>query len=128
MVDALAAYGGENDCIDRDELWAIISEAGHGELLNLYERQLRDNRVWQALPQAAFEDAVDGWKQAYALYLRNRTLHRELKAAERALAHQDSEENLERLLQIRGEIERDEGMQALIEGFGVSSGRPSKGF
>ena len=128
LVDALAAYGGDGDCMGRDELQSILSSAGHGDLLALYEGQLRGNRIWQALPQAAFEDAVDGWKQAYALYLKNRTLHSELKAAERALAQDDSEENLDRLLQIRGEIERDDGTEALIEGFGVSSGRPAKGF
>ena len=90
---------------------------------------MRDNRVWQALPAAAFEDAVDGWKQAYALHLRNRTLHSELKAAENALAQDDSEENFDRLLQIRGKkLKAMRGTEALIEGFGVSSGRPVKGF
>jgi DNA primase len=128
MVDVLAGYSGENDCMDRDELRAILIGAGHEKVLELHERQLRDNRLWQALPEAAFEDAVDGWKQCYALYLRNRTLHSELKAAERALAQNDSEENLDILLQIRGEMERDDGTEALIEGFGVSSGRPVKGF
>ena len=128
ICDALARYDGDNDHMEREALRAALQEAGHGAVLDLYEQQLRDNRVWQALPQAAFEDAVDGWKQAYALHLRNRTLHSELKAAQSALAQDDSEENLDRLLQIRGEIERDDGTQALIEGFGVSSGRPSKGF
>ena len=128
IIDALAAYDGENDCMNRDELHQIIINGGFGDLFARYERQIRDSRIWQALPQAAFEDAIDGWKQAYALYLKNRTLHSELKTAERALAQDDSEENLERLLQIRGEIELDDGTEALIEGFGVSSGRPSKGF
>ncbi len=128
IIDVLAGYGGDDDCIDRDELRAKLVDAGQGEIFELCEKRLRDNRIWQALPEAAFEDAVDGWKQAYALHLRNRTLHRELKAAERALATDGSEENLEILLQIRGEIERDDGTEALIEGFGISSGRPSKGF
>ena len=128
IVDSLAAYKGEDDCMNRDELRVLLIGGGHEDFLGLLERQLRENRVWQALPQAAFEDAVDGWKQAFSLYLRNRTLHNELKAAEIALAQEDSEENLDILLQIRGEIERDEGTEALIEGFGVSSGRPSKGF
>ena len=128
IIDALAAYNGENDCMNRDELYERIFNSELGKLFERFERQLRESRVWQALPEAAFEDAIDGWKQAYALYLKNRTLHSELKAAERALAQDDSEENLERLLQIRGEMELDEGTEALIEGFGVSSGRPSKGF
>lgn len=128
IMDVLAGYNGDNDCMNRDELRSELVGAGHGDIVDAYERRLRDNRVWQALPEAAFEDAVDGWKQAYALHLRNRTLHRELKAAEQSLVQDYSEENLEILLQIRGEIERDDGTEALIEGFGVSSGRPSKGF
>ena len=128
IVDTLAGYDGEGDHMEREVLHDTLCRAGYEEVLKLYEQQLRDNRVWQALPAAAFEDAVDGWKQAYALHLRNRTLHSELKAAENALAQDDSEENFDRLLQIRGEIEGDEGTEALIEGFGVSSGRPVKGF
>ncbi len=128
IIDTLAAYNGDQDSMDRDALRAALIEAGHEGFFEICERQLRDSRVWQALPEAAFEDAIDGWRQAYALHLRNHTLHRELKAAERALALDDAQENLDRLLQISGEIERDEGTEALIDGFGVSSGRPSKGF
>ncbi len=89
---------------------------------------LAENRVWQALPDAAFEDAVDGWRQAHLLHLRSHTLFMELKAAEGALAMDDSEENLARLVEIRNEIEKEAGTEALIEGFGVPSGRPARSF
>ena len=128
IVDTLAGYDGDGDHMEREVLRDILCSAGHDEVLKLYEQKLRDDHNWYALPEAAFEDAVDGWKQAYALHLRNRTLHSELKAAENAFAQDDSQENLDRLQQIRGEIERDEGTEALIDGYGVSSGRPNKGF
>lgn len=80
------------------------------------------------LPEAAFEDARDGWRQAFHLHLKNLTLNEELKAAERALADDDSQENLDRMLQLQQELCRADGIEALIDGFGVSSGRPAKGF
>jgi DNA primase len=52
----------------------------------------------------------------------------ELKAAEGALAADDSEENLARLVEIRNEMAKEAGTEALIEGFGVSSGRPARSF
>ena len=41
-----------------------------GELLARLDNQLSHNRVWQSGINAAFEDAVDGWRQAYALHIR----------------------------------------------------------
>ena len=99
-----------------------------GDVLEQMTAQLKSNGIWQMLPQAAFEDARDGWMQAYTLHIRNQTLNRELKTAERALADENSQENLERLLHIQQELARVDGIEALIEGFGVSSGRPSKSF
>ena len=55
-------------------------------------------------------------------------LNLELKAAEAAMASEDSEENFARLVDIRNELERTETVEALIDGFGLSSGRPAKGY
>ena len=90
------------------------------------DAQLTQNRIWQFRPDAAFEDAMDGWRQAYTLHIRARALRHELRAAEMALSTDDSEENQDRLNSIRAEIEREEGTEALIDGFGISSGRPVK--
>jgi DNA primase len=60
------------------------------------------------------------------LHARTGTLHRELKAAEAALADEPSDANLARLNDIRAELAKSEGTEALIEGFGASSGRQAR--
>ncbi|MCB1439641.1 MAG: DNA primase [Nitratireductor sp.] len=128
VVDVLAMEADGGEGIGREVIHAALKADGQGEFFERAEDQLKRNRVWQSLAEAAFEDAADGWKQAYTLHMRSHTLNRELKAAEQALAQDDSAENLERLLQIQAEIARDEGVEALIDGFGLPSGRPSRAF
>lgn len=62
------------------------------------------------------------------MHIKNQALNKELKVAERALADDDSQENLDRLLQIQSELTRVDGIEALIDGFGISSGRAVRGF
>ncbi|MCG6858415.1 MAG: DNA primase [Salaquimonas sp.] len=128
IVDCFAEWEGE---VGEDAVASLaerLERADFGELIAALDRQLRENRLWQALPEAAFEDALDGWRQAHALHMRTHTLNRELKAAEGALAEEDSEQNFERLVQISNELARTDTVEALIEGFGVSSGRPTRTF
>lgn len=125
-IDHYAGLGAGEELVTAAALKAALFEAGEQELIERLEEQLRLNRVWQAGIEAAFEDALDGWEQAYTLQMRAHILHKDLRAAEAALANEDSEANLERLLEIQAEIARDEGTEALIEGFGMPSGRPSR--
>jgi len=60
------------------------------------------------------------------LHHRQRTLHKELKDAEAALANESSEVNLARLVDIQKQLANVEGMEALVEGFGSSSGRQAR--
>jgi DNA primase len=55
------------------------------------------------------------------------TLHKELKDAEAALAAEPSEANLARLVDIQAELANSDGIAALIDGFGASSGRRATG-
>ena len=132
FLDCFANWPGQgdnlNDYPDLDFVMEAIRERGLGTLLETVKQHLLSNNLWQLLPNAGFEDARDGWMQSYILYLKNQTLHKELKVAERALAEDDSQENLERLLQIQQELSRSDGIEALIDGFGASSGRSGKGF
>ncbi|MEC9342590.1 MAG: DNA primase [Pseudomonadota bacterium] len=128
VIDCYAALEDDDGDDMPQKLAAALDRAGFGETISTLDRQLRENRLWQALPEAAFEDALDGWRQAHVLHMRTHTLHRELKAAEGALAEEHSERNFERLVQIRNEIARTDTIEALIEGFGISSGRPSRSF
>ena len=128
ILDGFANWSGEEDFPDREYVAGILEAGGLAETLAGMQHQLSANGLWQLLPEAAYEDARDGWLQAHVLYNKNQTLNRELKTAERALADEDSQENLERLLQIQQELARVEGTEALIDGFGVSSGRPMRAF
>jgi DNA primase len=62
------------------------------------------------------------------LYQRARGLNKDLKAAEDALALDGSEANWARFQDIQLQVRRTQGLDALVEGFGVSSGRPSRNF
>ena len=128
LIDVAADWQGENEWPDAPAMAEGLARRGLGELVERMERQLRNNRIWQALPDAAFEDALDGWRQAYALQMKTRGLMNELRAAEQAMASEETEENFSRLVRIREELAREDGTEALIDGFGVSSGRPSRNF
>jgi DNA primase len=51
-----------------------------------------------------------------------------LEAAEAACQHELSEANWARLQSILAELEKAEGTEALVEGFGSQSGRPARNF
>jgi len=60
------------------------------------------------------------------LHRRTRTLHKELKAAEQALGREPSEEDFLWLRDVQERLAAVDGTEALIEGFGASSGRPAR--
>ena len=132
FLDCFANWPNSKDATgdfpDLDFVMESIREKGLGVVLDNVKQHIVTNNLWQLLPNAGFEDARDGWLQSHILYLKNQTLNKELKVAERALAEDDSQENLERLLQIQQELSRSDGIEALIDGFGASSGRSNKGF
>jgi DNA primase len=102
--------------------------ARHGALLNRLEEQMERAGYWPGTPGAAEADAAAGWMQALTLHTRRRTLHKELKTAEAALAEEPSDANLARLVDIQNEIAKTEGTEALVDGFGESSGRKVRAF
>jgi DNA primase len=89
---------------------------------------IRRARLWTVTEEAAHDDALEGFRQALHLHRRARALRRELRAAEAALGSDSSDFNFGRLADIRREIDRTESLEALVEGFGVSSGRPTRSF
>jgi len=72
------------------------------------------------MASASVRDSEQGWLQALTLHRRQRTLHKDLKDAEAALALDPNEANLARLRDIHGQMAAVEGTEALIDGFGVS--------
>lgn len=128
LLDCMAHWEGEEDWPNAGFVARELEEAGMAEIVAQIDGALRHNRIWQALPEAALEDALEGWRQSRLLHVKAHSLFMELKAAETALAADDTEENFARLVEIRNEIAREEGMEALIDGFGLSSGRGSRAF
>ncbi|MAS03970.1 MAG: DNA primase [Ahrensia sp.] len=112
----------------RDALLEHPALASQKATVEALEKLIRRARLWTATAEAAHEDAQEGFTQALRLHRRAKSLRRELRAAEAALGSEASDFNFGRLADIRKEIDETESLEALVDGFGVSSGRPSRSF
>ncbi|RFZ89644.1 DNA primase [Shinella sp. WSJ-2] len=116
--------------LDRARLIEELEAAGFDTLLKGLEQQVRNSRLWTATAEAASEDANEGYQQALALHKRTRALLWQRRELERELALATEEGDNERVPQIlralqevQNETVRLESQEAIIEGFGVMSGR-----
>ena len=114
---------GHDGHADRTELLAELNRRGFGAVLARIERTITTPSVWAARPEAASEDVLLTWKQLVALHTQWHSLTRELKDAELALGHDNSEANYARLCDVKARLSTLDGTEALVEGFGASSGR-----
>jgi len=105
---------------------ATIERAGCAEIWERAVGLIRRARQWPALETAALDDARDALNQALHLQRSARTLHKELKQAEAALEADPSDENFRHLIEIQAQFQDVQATEALIEGFGVSSGRAGR--
>jgi DNA primase len=123
---------------------ALIDIAAHAAALDavglqaeLERRNLKDTAdriaaaittasVWGTQAEAAPEDVLTTWQQLVALHRQWHSLVKELKDAEQALGRDASEANFLRLRDVKTRLSRVEGTEALIEGFGASSGRGAR--
>ncbi|MFD1984774.1 DNA primase [Mesorhizobium newzealandense] len=111
---------------DRQAVISTIERAGCAEIWERAVGLIRRARQWPALETAALEDARDAFSQALHLQRSARTLHKELKQAEAALATDPTDENYRHLIEIQAQFQDVQATEALIEGFGVSSGRAGR--
>jgi len=116
--------------LDRARLVEELEAAGFDTLLRGLDQQIRNSRLWTATEDAAPEDAREGYLQALALHKRTRALLWQRRELERELAVSTDEGDDERVPQIlralqevQMETVRMENQEAIIEGFGVLSGR-----
>ncbi|WP_137113563.1 DNA primase [Mesorhizobium sp. GR13] len=119
LIDVLAHQAGH----DRAAVLAAIDAGGLG---SVWERGFEHvNRAghWPAMEQAALDDAREAFLQALQLHKGARTIQSELKAAEVALATEPTEENYRHLVEVQAQFRDLQAAEALIEGFGVLSGR-----
>jgi DNA primase len=108
---------------ERAELAAELDRRGFANLLSRIERTITTPSVWAAQPGAATADVLLTWKQLVALHTQWHSLTRELKDAEMALGQDNSEANYARLCDVKARLSKLDGTEALVEGFGASSGR-----
>lgn len=127
MLDAASAGGR----FDRERLFEALEAEGQGDLIARLEQQVRNARIWTATVEAASEDAREGYQQALALHKRTRTLKWQKAELERDIAECEDEETsyglIAALQEVQLEIARLENQEAIIDGFGVLSGRVKGG-
>jgi DNA primase len=111
---------------ERAALAAELDKRGFADLLARIRRTITTTSVWGAGPGAAESDVLLTWKQLLALHTQWHSLTRELRDAEAALGEDNTEPNYARLRDVKSRLSTLEGTEALIEGFGASSGRAVK--
>lgn len=113
--------------ISRAGLIERLSQQGFEVLLKTMDQQVRNARLWTATEQAAMEDAREGYVQALSLHKRTKSLLWQKRELEREIAEATDDERgtllVRALAEVQLEIGRMENQEAIIDGFGVMSGR-----
>ena len=123
LIDIAAHSAGHASALDPDGLKAELGTRNLREISERIASSITTSSVWGARPEAASDDVLVTWTQLVALHRQWHSLTKELKDAEQALGQDASESNYLRLRDVKARLSRMEGTEALIEGFGASSGR-----
>jgi DNA primase len=124
LID-IVAHGGAPD---RESLAAELARRGLAEPVGRIEKAITTASVWGARPEAAPPDVLMTWKQLIALHRQWHSLIKELKDAEQALGRESTEANYSWLQDVKARLSVIDGTEALVEGFGASSGRAGPSF
>lgn len=123
-----AATAGAN--LSREYLMQRLAGEGFDMILKSLDQQVRNARLWTATEVAALEDAREGYRQALSLHKRTKALRLQKIELEREIAEAteagdagEIEPLLLALSEVQLEIVRMENQEAIIDGFGVLSGR-----
>ena len=124
IIAAFANYGAAEDAdAERERILAWLQKNNYSEQIQRVEKALTTKDVWGTQPGAAREDVLSTWQQLVALHRQSHALLRELKDAEQALGQDNTEANIAWLRDVKARLAAADGTEALIEGFGESSGR-----
>jgi DNA primase len=124
LID-IFAHGG---AADREGMAAELARRGLSEAVARVEKAITTASVWGARPEAAPTDVLMTWKQLITLHRQWHSLIRELKDAEQALGRDSTEANYSWLQDVKARLSDIGGTEALVEGFGASSGRAGPSF
>jgi DNA primase len=106
-----------------EKMRADLQGGGFSQILQRVEGAITTSAVWGVQPGAARDDVLSTWRQLVSLHRQWHSLLRELKDAELALGEEGSEANLAWLRDVKARLSEMDGTEAIIEGFGESSGR-----
>ena len=109
-----------------EDIKAELASRNLTEVMDRIEAAITTSSVWGARPDAAPEDVLVTWHQLFTLHRQRYLLTKALQDAAHALGEEPSEANNLRLNDVKAELEKMDGTEALIEGFGFSSGRGAK--
>jgi len=126
LKSALVDIAAHAAAVDAEAVAADLSGRGLKEVMDRIAGAITTQSVWGARPDAASEDVLVTWQQLVALHRQWHSLTKELKDAEQALGQDASEANYLRLRDVKARLSKVEGTEALIEGFGASSGRGAR--
>jgi len=124
-------YAAENAAeLSRTGLMERLEAHGFDAMVKAMNQQVRNARLWTATEQAAPEDARECYIQALSLHKRTKALRWQMVDLEREIAEAIEAGDSERvtllmraLSEVQLEIGRMENQEAIIDGFGVMSGR-----
>jgi DNA primase len=119
LID-IAAHGA---ALNSAQLREELARRGLIEVTDRIAASITSASVWGTRPEAAPNDVLVTWQQLVALHRQWHSLTKELKDAEQALGQDASEANYLRLRDVKDRLAQMDGTEALIEGFGASSGR-----
>ena len=127
-AEIIAVFGhdhhhGEEPAEQSERMRADLEAGGFSRVLQRVDRAITTHAVWGAQAGAAREDVLSTWHQLVSLHRQWHSLLRELKDAELALGDEGSEAHLAWLRDVKARMAEMDGTEALIEGFGESSGR-----
>src|SRR5262249_45223357 len=122
LIDAFA-HGAAGD---RAQIESELAARGHAGLREKIERAITTASVWGVQPDAAPDDVLLTWKQLLALHRQWHSLLKELKEAESALGQDNSKATFDWLCDVKARLSAIDGTEALVEGFGASSGRAAR--
>jgi DNA primase len=123
LKGALIDIAAHAPALDAEALRTELAGRNLAEAIERVAQSITTPSVWGARPEAAPDDVLVTWQQLVALHRQWHSLTKELKDAEQALGQDASEANYLRLRDVKARLSKMEGTEALIEGFGASSGR-----
>jgi DNA primase len=123
LKGALIDIAAHAAALDAEALKVELAARNFADIMERIAAAITTPSVWGSLAEAAPDDVLVTWSQLVALHRQWHSLTKELKDAEQALGQDTSEANYLRLRDVKARLSRIEGTEALIEGFGASSGR-----